>query len=48
MLIRIILLPIILLISGIFPIAMAHYKSVGKCIKHWINDGFRDIKSIER
>jgi hypothetical protein len=45
MLLRIILLPIVLLSSDIFPFAMAHYKSVGKCIKHWVIDGCRDIKS---
>ncbi len=42
MLLRIMLLPLFLLDD--FPVAMAHYKSNRKCIKHWIIDGCKDIK----
>ena len=42
MLLRIILLPLFLL--GDFPVAMAHYKSIRKSIKHWIADGCKDVK----
>lgn len=42
MLLRIILLTWFLLDD--FPVAMAHYKSIRKCIKHCIVDGCKDVK----